>query len=110
MGFFTVQGVTGASLLRCAWLKLSVHSPLMDNSAVGEHCCNTSCCGAHNAGLLSARTSSAASGEAEGGTGVRLEKLVKSGVAGIHVYGVLQNLQQLKAAAALCVWVSYPAG
>ena len=41
------------------------------------------------AGLLSARTSSAASGEAEGGTGVRLEKLVKSGVAGSAWFRVI---------------------
>lgn len=35
-----------------------------------------------HAGLLSARTSSAASGEAEGGTGRRLEKLVRGGAVG----------------------------
>ena len=74
-----------------------------------QHVPNLSCCGAPGqgccrrappvqsltlkhykpiwAGLLSARTSSAASGEAEGGTGVRLEKLVKSGVAGTVEYG-----------------------
>ena len=48
------------------------------------------------AGLLSARSSSAATGQAESATGTRLEKLVRSGVTGPIVEALATYKQDLE--------------